>query len=87
MSLWQRQCVICRRERPVVFARRVAPFGVIAFCARCRGTVLGELLVTSDPHSLSEVFALLRAEDAERRERPEEESTGRTANLPVDRSS
>jgi hypothetical protein len=71
MALWQRQCVVCRRERPAVFSQRIAPFGVIALCCRCRRLVLSELLERADPHSLSEVFALLRWEDAERAERRE----------------
>lgn len=72
MALWRRPCVICRRLRPAVFLKRLPPFGVIAFCDRCRRAVLEELLEQGDPHSLSEVFALLRAEDAERRPAPKE---------------
>lgn len=68
MSQAHRQCIICRRERPAVYIRRLAPFGVMAFCERCRRAVLSELLAGADPHSLSELFALLRYEDAERRE-------------------
>lgn len=71
MSLWQRQCIICRREnRALVYCRRLAPFGIIGLCADCRAAVLDELLAAYDPHSLSEVFALLRWEDAERRAKP-----------------
>ena len=66
--MWRRQCILCRRERPVVFSKRLAPFGVLAFCDRCRRAVLNELLERSDPASLSEALAVLRFEDAERRE-------------------
>jgi len=64
---WQRPCIICRRARPAVFVKRLAPFGVLGFCQGCQRAVLEALLEASDPHSLSEVFALLRCEDAERR--------------------
>ena len=68
MSPWQRPCIICRRARPLAFCKRLAPFGVLGFCERCQRAVLEALLEASDPHSLSEVFALLRAGDVERRE-------------------
>ncbi len=84
MSPWQRPCIICRRERPAVFIKRLPPFGVLGFCAGCRRAVLEALLEASDPHSLSELFSLLRWEDAERREpvgereeRPDGVSQGR----------
>lgn len=74
MSLWQRQCIICRSERPAVFLKRMPPFGVLGFCDRCRRAVLSALLEAGDPHSLSELFALLRCEAAERREQAAVES-------------
>lgn len=68
MSPWRRPCVVCRRERPLAFAKRLAPFGTIGLCDRCRRAVLEALLEACDPASLSEVLAVLRVEDAERRE-------------------
>lgn len=67
MSHWRCPCVVCRRPRPAVFVQRLAPFGVLAFCEGCRRAVLQALLEACDPHSLAELMALLRAEDAERR--------------------
>lgn len=84
MSPWRHPCVICRREKPAVFVKRLPPFGVLGFCDGCRRAVLEALLEACDPHSLSEVFALLRAEDAERREveKTPQETEDAATNLP-----
>lgn len=69
ISQWRRPCIICRRQRPAVFIKRLPPFGVVGLCDPCRRAVLEALLEECDPHTLSEVFAVLRLEDAERREK------------------